>query len=328
MDATRITPDSEAHWLELRKANLNSTDVPALFGASPYLSYFELFHVKSGTIEADFEEDDRIRWGRRLEAVIAYGVAEDLGLIVEPFKDYLSLPLQRVGSSFDFIVTGIVDDFYGDQSARDMFREYGPGLVEVKNVDGFVFKKTWIDGDGDDDSEAPPHIEIQVQHQMLVSGLSWALITPLVGGNRPRPIIRRRDEELGAMILERAEEFWTRVENEDAPDPDFKADSDVISRLFRSAGGGDADMSDNDHLVLLCEQYQVASSTEKGAEARKREIKAEILTIIGNYDKVRAGNFKISAGEVKANPGTLITPDHVGTYIGGRKAYRGVRISG
>ena len=324
MERVTLIPANEADWLAMREQDVTSTEVAALFGASPYLTEFELYHRKIGALSSEIEENERMRWGKRLEAAIAEGVAEDLGLIVEPFKTYMRITELRMGSSFDYKIVGLREGWEGDETFRDLFREYGPGVMEIKNIDGLSFKRNWLDGD---EIEAPLHIEIQVQHQLEVSGLKWGIIAPLVGGNTPKPIARIKDEDVAAAIRTKVAEFWQRVDQGIAPDPDFLRDAGAINRLFARDTGEEIDMSDNNYLVTLCDEYQQAARAEKEAADRKKALKAEMLTIIGGAAKVKAGGYTISAKAIADNPGKIITPDMVGQYIGGRKGYRDLRIS-
>lgn len=293
-----LTPKSEAEWLEWRRRDLTSTQAAALFGASPYATEFELFHIKAGTIpEAEFDENERMKWGNRLEAAIANGIAEDMGLIVEPMKTYGRIPALRMGSSFDFKIVGVDPEFAGDNEARRMFAKHGPGIMEVKNVDGRQFSRAWID-DGEE-IEAPPHIELQVQHQLIVADLKWSLIAPLVGGNTPKPMIRERDEEVCQAIIKKVVEFWTRVDAGDPPQPDFVADSDTIGRLYVENDGSSRDLSDNPRVAELCREYKAAAADEKAAGERKRAARAELITIIESAKSITASGFKISAGTNK-----------------------------
>lgn len=324
MNRETVPFTTEAAWLAERAKDLTSTESAMLFGCSPYGTAYELHHVKTGELEKDFQDNDRTRWGRRLEAAIAYGIAEDHGLIVEPFKDYMRIPELRIGSSFDFRIIGIVEDWKGDENYfRQLFREHGAGLMEVKNVDGLAFKRSWLTGE---ENEAPPHIEFQAQHQMLVSDHPWVVIAPLVGGNTPSPFARLRDGETCDLILQKAADFWEGVDNGTPPDPDFGADADTIARLYARSTGEEIDLTDNDRVAELCAEHADAGKAEKDAKGRKDAAKAELLTIIGGAAKCQAAGFNISATEVQDNPGKLITPDMVGSYQGGRRGYRNFRI--
>lgn len=289
---------TEAEWLAHRAKDVTSTETSALFAASPYCTNYELYHRKTGALPIDdFVENTRMKWGTRLESAIAYGVAEDLGLVVEPFKTYARIPEIRLGSSFDFKIVGLVDSFSGDEAARDMFRQHGPGIMEIKNVDGLQFKRGWTTEESH--VEAPPHIEFQVQTQLEVSGLEWSVIAPLVGGNTPVPFLRVRDHEVGAAIRLKVAEFWTFVTSGTPPAPDFTKDGSTIARLHLDNDGSSIDLSDNAHLAALCLAYKAAAADAKSADERKSAAKAEILTIVQAAKSIAADGFKISAGTNK-----------------------------
>lgn len=294
-----IVHATEAAWLAERKTVTTSTEAAALFGAGAYIKTpYELFHLKAGTFPApEFEGNERTRWGNRLEAPIAYGVAEDLGLIVEPFKNFIKMPEFFLGASFDFIVTGITEDFDGDNEARAMFREHGKGLLEIKNVDGLQFKRAWLD-DGET-IEAPVHIEFQVQTQMEVADIGWAIIAPLVGGNTPRPIIRVRDTDVGEAIRTMSLALWKRINAGAAPAPDFTKDGATIAQVYRDNDGSSVDLSSNNRLAVLCRTYKKAGAEEKAAKEIKDAAKAEIMTIIKHAKSIAYAGGKISAGTNK-----------------------------
>lgn len=303
MNITRDTINfsSEAEWLSLRKQDITSTEAAGLFDAGSYANsrtFYELYQIKSGSLAPKpFKDNDRTKWGNRLEAAIAHGIAEDLGLIVEPFKVYMRIPELRMGSSFDFKIVGLADGFEGDQTARDMFKHHGTGILEIKNVDALQFRRNWID-DGEN-IEATAQIEMQVQHQLEVADMSWAIIAPLVGGNTPKIIIRLRDHEAGEAIRTKAAELWQRIEACEPPPADYTKDSDTISRLYINNDGTEVDLSGNARLIAVCAEYSAASTAEKEAKARKDAAKAEILDIIKQHKTVHAGAFKVSAGTNK-----------------------------
>lgn len=315
---------SEEAWLALRDKDLTSTEVSALFGCSPYATAYELYHRKTGQLVVDFELNDRIKWGNRLETAIALGIAEDHGLIVEPFKVYARITDLRMGSSFDFKIVGLAEGFTGDETYRDLFRDNGPGIMEVKNVDGLQFKRAWI-ADGAI-MEAPPHIELQVQHQQEVADMEWTLVAPLVGGNTPMPFVRMRDRQIGAAIREKCEWFWSLVDAGKAPEPDYTVDGKTIAALLANDNGETVDMKDNNRLAEVVAAHAEASKEADAADSRKEAAKAEILMIIGTNAKVLLNGCYINAGTNKDSPGTLVTPNMIGTRVGGRKGYRRMRV--
>lgn len=299
MELTReiIAFTTEADWLNARKGDVTSTEAAGLFDAGAYdnsRTFYELYNIKSGLLApAPFKGSDRTKWGNRLESAIAFGIAEDYGLIVEPFKVYMRIPEVRMGSSFDFRIVGLSDDYAGDETIRNVFREHGHGIMEVKNIDAMQFRRNWID-DGET-IEATPQIEMQVQHQLEVADLNWSLIAPLVGGNTPKVVVRERDLEVGAMIRAKAAELWDRVAAGNPPEPNFERDADTISKLYVNNNGVEIDMSDNGRLITLCAEHEAAKVEKSAAEKRQKAAKAEILTIIEAAKTVHAGAFKIGA---------------------------------
>ena len=297
---TTITHATEAAWLADRKLDITSTEVAALFGAGAYIKTpYELYHLKAGLLAPEaFEGNERTKWGNRLEAPIAHGIAEDLGLIVEPFKVYMRIEECRLGASFDFKIIGLVEDA-DENEARAMFRQHGTGILEIKNVDGLQFKRAWID-DGEV-IEAPAHIEMQVQAQMEVADIGWSIIAPLVGGNTPRPIILVRDLVIGEAIRTKAAELWQRVATKTAPAPDFTKDGDVIADIYRDNDGSTVDLSHVPLVGALCRAYKKASAEEKNAKDAKNAAKAELLTIIKAAKVAIVPGYKVSAGTNKAS---------------------------
>lgn len=323
-----IHPANESDWLAMRHQDVTSTEIAALYGCHSYgLTEFSLYHQKKGDLVQDWSDNDRMKWGRRMEATIAVGIAEDLGLIVKPFKDYGRMPSIRAGSSFDFRVIGITKNYDGeDETYRDLFRKYGDGLVEVKNVDGMIFRRGWLEEDGN--IEAPLQIELQMQHQMEVSGLEWCLGAPLIGGNTPKPFFRLRDRDIGDSITSKIEDFWARIDANDEPEPDFEKDGDAISQLYLQDNGETIDLDEEEsaEIETLCSEYANGAQMEKDGKAKKSASKASIIWKIKDYTNADLENFKISATTVQENSGVTVTEDMIGQRFGDRKSYQLVLV--
>jgi predicted phage-related endonuclease len=288
---------NEEDWLAARAIDITSTEVSALFDESPYLTEFELWHQKRELLPSSFNDNERIKWGKRLQNAIGEGVAEDNGWKIESADlMYFRLPGKKIGTSLDFLV-------------QDEKR--GLGILEIKNVDSWVFRDDWIAGD---DIEAPNHIELQVQHQLQVTGLNWACIAALVGGNEIKLLFRERNPAIGSIILNKVDEFWS---SDKAPSPIFDRDADAVRSLNKfSKAGKEIDLSQDNYLAELCRQHKEAGAQETFASKKKKALGAEIISKIGDAEKAIANGFKISAGTVKGAPVSFF-----------REAYRGLRIT-
>lgn len=294
-----ILPKSEAEWLKMRTLDITSTDAAALFGISNYCTPYELWHRKKTGTSVEYKEPEWTRWGKRLQDSIAAGVCEDNGWTAYRRKDeYIRWDAMRMGASFDFEVT------HGGEMP----------LLEIKNVGEWALKQGWIiDGDN---VEAPPHIELQVQHQLAVCDRKKAFIAALIGGNRVILIERERDDHVINALLSRVKQFWDSIDNNIEPEPDFQKDADFISRLYKYADPSKIlDATGNELLATLAANYKKAGEIVKDVQAEKDGYKAQILTMIGDASKVIAPWGSISAG--------LIGPKHI-EYE--REGYRDFRL--
>lgn len=296
-----ITPENKGHWLRIRCRDVTSTEVSALFNLNPYVSHFELWHNKKDQVITQIDESDRMKWGTRLQDAIASGIAEDNGWIVRPIKYYGRLEAERAGSSFDFEI--------------EILSTNQTGLLEIKNVDALQFKEKWIIEDGEV-VEAPPHIELQVQHQLMVTGYEVAYIGALIGGNKVALLKRTPDKHIIEKIKEKIKKFWESIDNNRPPAPDFIKDAEFISKLYSYASPGSVmNGDDNDRLAVLVNDYKEISEQIKKLEESKGAAKAEMLMLIGDNEKVKADGYSISA--------TVIGPKEI-SYT--RSGYRDFRI--
>lgn len=270
----KITPKDKNHWLELRLEDITSTDVSCLFNLNKYKTHFELWHEKKNKVVYNFEETDRMKWGSRLEPAIANGIALDRGWEIEPYKDYHRNPDIRAGSSFDFYV-----------KSED-------AILEIKNVDSLIYKNEWTD------DEAPTHIELQVQHQLLVSGLKKAYICALVGGNDLKIIERSADENILKLIEKKIKAFWKSIEDNKPPSPDYEKDSKFIISQYNFADPDKVYSGNTTDIKKYVLKYKRASDLIKKIDSYKSEQKAKILEIIKDSEKVKSDEFSISAGMV------------------------------
>ncbi len=297
-----INPKDKQAWLELRTQDITSTEIAALFGINPWVTEYELWHRKKNNLIVEIEENARMKWGLRLQDAIAAGVAEEQGWNIRRMDEYGRIPELRIGASFDFSI--------------ERLRPNDPdGLLEIKNVDGLQFKKGWIvDGEN---IESPPYIELQVQHQLLVSGRAYAYIGALIGGNNLVLIKREPSPKIHDAIKQKAAEFWKSIDENTPPAPNFETDSKFIASLYNySEPGKIIDVAGDETIVKMAEEYKEAGDKIKVLDNMRDEIRAKILTVIGDAEKAMGGNFTVSAG--------MVGPAHI-EYE--RKPYRSFKIT-
>lgn len=296
-------------WRTARTKDVTSTDCAALFNLSPYETAFGLWNAKKDGIVGDgLAENDRMKWGRRLQGQIAAGIADDEGLKIRALNTYIRVPDWRLGSSFDYEIVSHAN---------------GPGLLEVKKVDELIFRDQWADGE-----EAPLHIEFQLQHELLACDRKWGAIGVLIGGNRSKVLYRNRDDQVCAKIRDKVVAFWKSIEQNNPPTPDLLEDAALIAKIYGFADPAKImDCRQDPTFAALCADYTQAMRAEKDAEESKTRAKSALLTHLGDHERAWSDAFTVSAGMVEATEPTVITADMVGQSYGGRKGYRGIRVT-
>lgn len=268
-----ITPESKELWLDLRVRDITSTESSSLFGISPYLTKFELWHRKKCSSRFDVKESERMVWGNRLQETIADGIALDNNWTIRNMSEYIRLPELKMGSSFDYEV---------NESA----------ILEIKNVDKFVFKNEWTEDD------APFHIELQVQHQLAVSGYKTAYIGVLIGGNEIRLYKRERNEKVIESLFKNVSKFWSTIIENKEPEPDFDKDYKFIRQLYLK--------TEKDKIIGLTQQirdlayrYDDLRVQVKDLKNKQIKCKSRILKIIGDAEKVVGKDVKITSSFIE-----------------------------
>lgn len=190
---------TEQAWLSNRVHDLTSSDVPCLFGVG-YQTYEQLLHCKINKISASYKTDERKESGKCLEPTIAQEFARRNKWTIRRKDEYIRISELRLASSFDYEISH--EDINNNSEENE--------LLEVKNVDYFIYQKTWITKGFE--IQATPYIEIQLQNELLVSGLPSGYIGALVGGNQWICLPRKANKKIQDAILLKSKKFWENVD--------------------------------------------------------------------------------------------------------------------
>lgn len=295
-----ITPRDMDHWLSLREPDITSTDIAALYGLSPYLTEFELYQAKANGLRLPFQSNPRIEAGNDVEAYAAQKVAKDLGMEARPYKDYARLPDERIGSSFDWIIEDEV-------------------ILEIKAMD-------WRIVNALEEDCLPPHIEMQVQHQMLVSGHRRCIVAVWTGIYDYTLYEREADPVMHTAMIERVRKFWKDVAEGNEPAIDPYKDGKILELVYKDQNEQMLDLSGRDDVDALVAQYKHHKAEAKHYDAEANAAKTRLHELLAENKGCFTDNYRISAGYNKDSKGTLVTEDMVGTYINARKGYRRLDI--
>jgi putative phage-type endonuclease len=262
-------------WLAERRTGIGGSDIAAILGLSPWKTAVDIWLDKTGQqAEEVIGDPEAMRWGSLLEDIIAREYSERTEHSLQRVNRILRHPAHEwvIGN----IDRAVVADGSRVRVADDGGTLLGAqGLLEVKTAS--AYKAGDWGRDGDDDA-VPVHYQAQVMWYLGITGLQWADVAALIGGQRM--IVRRieRDDETIAAMLERAHEFWHQhVLTRRPPEPATAKD---VERLFPADNGETVEATDD-----LLAAYNAA-----------REAKARIAQAEADFEAA-AGRIKLALGE-------------------------------
>ena len=268
LNSNVIVPDidklSYADWLQVRRSGIGGSDAAASLGLSPWKSALELWQEKVSGQSQLQQENEAMIWGRIMEPVITKEFVRRTGLTVTPMRSMLQ------ATNWPWMLAdldGLIED-----------PQRGTGVFEVKTASAFK-QDEW----GED--RCPDGYLLQLAHYMAVTGLSYAVICVLIGGNKLQWITVDRDEELIASLVQLERRFWQHVLTQSPPPVDGStACAELLYRKYPSS-------SNASPLILPAESdswiqdYLQAKLDEETAVERKRLAENRIKEVMKEHEK-------------------------------------------
>lgn len=292
-----------------RASVVGASEVAALFDASPWLTHFELWHRKNGSIATpDFNArnadgtpvNSRIHWGVKLEKLIVEEACERWGY--RPVETPTRLD-NNAGLG-------------GHPDQLAICPERGLGILEVKTVD-WIQRKRWGD-------EPPLHYLLQPNTYAGLAKVEWAdVIVMVLGGSTD---LERFQNEFRPKLYDETERrvaaFWESVRAGKPPKPDFSRDGATLIETLGDPTDTVIDLRRDNCAVDLAAEFLNAKAERDAAETRMEVAKCELMFKIGDAGTALLEGYRIGANQTKGSAGTLITEAMVGTHVGGRKGWR------
>lgn len=196
--AVHDTPE----WHALRAGGIGASEIAAVVGMSPYVSAFQLWHIKKGNLPGQ-KTKAHMGWGHRLEPVVRNWWAEQHPeLFVEPNPGtfaHSERDWQRVNPDGVIWAAGTEDDSYPTALYEGKISRYGDG-----------FGKSGGD-------EIPMSYRCQVQHALDVFGYSRCHVAVLIGGSEAREYVIDADPQDQATLRDAGRRFWDSLALDDEP---------------------------------------------------------------------------------------------------------------
>lgn len=246
-------------WLAVRKQGIGSSDAASAIGLNPYKSQLELWLEKTnrdgGLPKADpHDEESPLYWGNILEPIVAAHYTRRTGNRVRRINAVLQHPdpsLPWMLANIDREVTGVPD----------------VQILECKTA-GINGARLWKEG-------VPEYVQLQVHHQLAVTGKQTADVAVLLGGQHLEIHRIERDEALIARLIELERQFWHFVETDTPPPADGSNSADTALRcLYPEDKGQTLDFKDERNLSasfadLLAVRQSIAEQEKLEAQLKQ-----------------------------------------------------------
>lgn len=256
-------PADRESWLEARKIGIGGSEAAAAVGLSPWKSQLALWAEKSGLVEREnLDEVEYVEWGSILENPISEKYVKKTGRTLIDHGRYAirrSEPWPWMHCTIDREIMPIDDR--------------GPGSLSIKNAGEFK-RKDW-------EEEPPLPYQIQLQHELAVTGWRWGSFAVLIGGNKFHWCDVERNDEFILWLVEKEREFCERVRTGNPPDPDASDSTrELLARLYPKDTGASVDLPPE--AEQWADAVAGAKSAIKAAEATKQQFENLLKAAIGD----------------------------------------------
>ena len=261
---------------------MSASLVPALMGANPYTTRNDLLKrfidIDEGTFVDGFAGNEVTQWGDRLEPVILAEASRRLGLWDTCF-DYdeaffhpdhpLACSLDGSGKGRGVVVTDVDKGIYcvnADEVTID-----GRGILEAKNPSH--------------KAEVVPALyrgPLQLQAQMMCTGLKWGAVCVLYGGNELRVFVYQAQPETQDQIVRALNDFEHRRKEYDWY-PILSSDDGNTAYARVDDGAPELELDDSEALSYL-EDLVEAKKQKKIAEHKINEAEAGLKEFLGSHE--------------------------------------------
>lgn len=259
---------SREDWLEVRRTGIGGSDAAAAVGLSPYKSQLELWLEKTGR-DTDLPKPDPtdtgepVYWGTLLEPIVAAAYTQQTGHRVRKVNAVLQHP------AVPFMLANLDREVVGVSDVQ---------ILECKTAGEFGAGH-WQDG-------VPEYVQLQVQHQLAVTGKHAADVAVLLCGQRLEVHRIERDDVLIGQLIALEAEFWRYVESDTPPPGDGSESADKALRcLYPRDCGGTVDFSEDRQLSGAFADLVVVREQITSLEVAAAKLKQAIQSAMGDASR-------------------------------------------
>lgn len=258
---------SREDWLSVRQTGVGGSDAAAAVGLSPYMSPLELWLIKTGRDAALPRPDPQdmtepAHWGVLLEPIVAAAYTKQTGNRVRRVNAVLQHP------SIPFMLANLDREVVGCRDVQ---------LLECKTAGEFG-SRLWRDG-------VPEYVQIQVQHQLAITGKQAADVAVLLCGQKLEVHRIERDDALIARLVELEAAFWRYVESDTPPPADGSDSADRALRCLYPGAGGTVDFTGDRSLSAVFADLVAVRAEIEARQQVESKLKQVLQQAMGEADQ-------------------------------------------
>lgn len=285
--------DNKESWLAQRHTYIGGSAVPALFGqgyvgSSPLSIWQSIVHPDlSEPLEGEY-----LDWGNRLEPAIADEYMNRTGnkLWGNGYNIWRHPEHKHIACTPDFI------DFENREN------------VQIKNVGQFAAKE-W------DNDEYPLKYMVQVQHEMLATGMESSKLVALIGGQSLEiRHIERDNEWINDMLIPTINGFWDNyvIPKIEPPVDGLEGTVHALFRLHPDDNGKAVELPPE--FMHKFDDLDEIKEKIKDLKADETLIKSEIKSLLGDNTYGETADGRCAAWKTQTKKAYDIPKDVKGKY--------------
>ena len=298
-------------WLDVRRRGIGSSDAAAAVGLSPYQSQLALWMHKTG--KADLlpfidpnDETSPLYWGTLLEPIVAAHYTKRTGRRVRRVNAVLGHP------RIPWMLANIDREVVGASDVQ---------ILECKTA-GIHGARLWKDG-------VPEYVQLQVMHQLAVTGKQAADVAVLIGGQELQIHRIERNDAMIAQLIALEEQFWGWVQREEQPPADASDSANLALRcLYPQDLGETIDLSEDANAAQAFSQLVQVRQQINDWESQEALLKHRIQQRMGSASRASFDGGSISwkrSKEGQAFDAAKFQQDHPQLVAGYMQAKAGSR---
>ncbi|MBU9283790.1 MULTISPECIES: YqaJ viral recombinase family protein [Burkholderia] len=258
---------SRDDWLAVRRTGIGGSDAAAAVGLNPYMSALELWLDKTGRADGlpRPDPDDTTSptyWGTLLEPIVAASYTKQTGNRVRRVNAVLRHP------SIPFMLANIDREIVGVPDVQ---------ILECKTAGEFG-ARLWRNG-------VPEYVQIQVQHQLAVTGKAAAHVAVLLCGQALEVHRIDRDDALIGRLIELEARFWRYVETDTQPPADGSDSADRALRHLYPGNGGIVDFTNDPRLSAVFADLVAVRAEIETRQQLEAQFKQTIQQAMGDANR-------------------------------------------